>query len=352
MRVAIDISALKSSHRVRGVGGYVRNLTDACRQTKVADFSFELVESGKISPNCDLIHYPHFDIFFLTLPPQFLKPAIVTIHDLIPLKYPAHFPSGFKGQIRWQIQKYRLKKARAIITDSQKWQREIAAITGFPLEKIYPIPLAAGSEFKIIKNSQLKEKIRNKYHLPLEFVLYTGHANWNKNVLSLAQACEVNQMPLVIAGLPSLNELDKKHPENQPTIELIDKYGQKPWFNNLGFVPIEDLVVIYNLASLYCQPSFDEGFGLPLLEAMSCGCPLVSSNQGSLPEVAGKAATLVDPSADALAGGIKKVRESKTLRKEMIKNGLLQAKKFSWPKVARETIKIYEKVSDDCRLSS
>jgi glycosyltransferase involved in cell wall biosynthesis len=101
-------------------------------------------------------------------------------------------------------------------------------------------------------------------------------------------------------------------------------------------------VAIYNLATVYCQPSFDEGFGLPVLEAMACGCPVVASNKGSLPEVVGDAGLLVSPSVKGLVSGLKKVLGSVALRKELSSLGVKRAREFSWKKTATETWRIYK----------
>jgi glycosyltransferase involved in cell wall biosynthesis len=113
----------------------------------------------------------------------------------------------------------------------------------------------------------------------------------------------------------------------------------------LGYVPMEDLVAIYNLASVYCQPSLYEGFGLQILEAMACGVPVITANVSSLPEVAGNAAVLVDPNdSKQLALNLQTVINDLTLRKKMIKLGFAQVKNFSWERTAQETLKIYEKI--------
>jgi glycosyltransferase involved in cell wall biosynthesis len=138
---------------------------------------------------------------------------------------------------------------------------------------------------------------------------------------------------------------DKKHVENRPLVQLIEEYGNDPLVRRLGFVLNDDLVAIYNLAAVYCQPSFYEGFGLPVLEAMACGCPVVAANTGSLPEICGNAAIMVNPNdIKSIAGGLREVVENEDLRRDLIKKGLNQVKKFSWEKTAEETIRVYERV--------
>ena len=158
-------------------------------------------------------------------------------------------------------------------------------------------------------------------------------------------------MPLVIVGKQAAaKNFDKKHPENRDLVWLQDYYqNQKPKTRNLfllGYVSTEDLAAIYSLATVYCQPSFDEGFGLPVLEAMACGCPVVSSNCGSLLEIAGDAAEIVKPTVEGLTAGIKKVINNKNLREKLSKLGLERAREFSWRKTAEQTAFVYKLALD------
>lgn len=346
MKVGIDVSPLKTSHKFRGIGSYTKSLVDALQLFKVPNFSIELIEKGGVPVDCDLVHYPYFDLFQTTLPLIKKKKSIVTIHDVIPLVFPKNYPPGLRGKIKFSIQKLSLRGVKAVICDSKNSKKDIFKYLKYPKERIFVVYLAPEEIFKPIKSTILLRRIIVKYGLPRGFVLYVGDVNYNKNLLSLAKACKEIKIPLVIAGKQAAQkEFDQSHIENQPLVQLIKLYGTDPEVIRLGFVPEKDLVIIYNLATVYCQPSFYEGFGLPVLEAMVCGTPVVASNQSSLPEVTGKAAILVDPyDIKEMTTKLKKVIGSRDLQKELSQQGLIQAKKFSWEKVARETYEVYQKV--------
>jgi len=335
MKVAIDISSLYSAHKTRGIGFYTKRLIQALRLIKGPDFSVRLIKQGKIPQDVDLVHYPYFDLFLLTLPIKKIKPTVVTVHDLIPLVFPDKFPKGIRGWIKYQIQRQALRRVDAVITDSECSKKDIIKFIGFPKEKIYVVPLAPGKEFK-------KLEIKKKYSLPKIFALYVGDVNWNKNVEGLIKACAKIKIDLVLVGKAFR---DKSLPETQAILRLIEELSLNNQTRILGFTPTEDLVAIYNLATVYCQPSFYEGFGLPVLEAMACGTPVVCSKTSSLPKVVGDAAVFVDPNDyKSIAEGIMKLMENKKLYEGLREQGRRRARKFSWEKTAKETVKVYHEV--------
>src|SRR3989344_1337554 len=172
MKVALDISPLKTGHKVRGIGSYTQQLVE---EFKKGDYGidFEFFDSQNFSSSSDLIHYPYFDLFFHTLPIKKAKPRIVTIHDVIPLVFPKFFPIGIKGALNLFLQKRALAKVDAVICDSETSKKDIISKLSFPGEKIRVVYLAPGPNFKKINTSQLF-KIKNKYSLPEKFVLYVG----------------------------------------------------------------------------------------------------------------------------------------------------------------------------------
>ncbi len=346
MKIAIDFSPLYSEHQYRGIGFYTKRLFEAMQPiAKKQEVELELVKSiDKLRfLQVDLIHYPYFSPFFPSLPSKPLVSSVVTIHDLIPVKYPQHFPAGVRGRWHWRQQKNRLKQVKAVITDSQIWRQQITEMTDFPKDKIFSIPLAAGEEFKLVKNRKVLTRVEKKYNLPGKFIFYVGDVNWNKNVNGLIKAfvefkTSHEDFKLVLAG-KAFKKRDLS--ETKTLVQLIKSFGLNQKIKFLGFVPTEDLVVIYNLASVYCQPSFDEGFGLSVLEAMACGCPVVAAKAGSLSEICGKAAIMVEPDKiTAIATGIIKALAK---RSELVEEGLKQVEKFTWQKTARETLAIYRK---------
>ncbi|MGB6882194.1 MAG: glycosyltransferase family 1 protein, partial [Microgenomates group bacterium] len=153
-------------------------------------------------------------------------------------------------------------------------------------------------------------------------------------------------IPLVMVGKQAVSEdFDRNHPENAPFVEFLDKYGKDSEIIRPGFVPDKDLVTIYNLATVYCQPSFYEGFGLPVLEAMACGTPVVIAKTQALVEIADGAALIADPKdTKDIADKISKLIKSPTARVLLAKKGKERVERFSWDKTAKETAQLYCKV--------
>lgn len=352
MKVGLDTSPLKTNHQFRGIGTYTQNLINAFKKTQIPHFEFKLIEKRKIPQDCDLVHYPYFDLFFLTLPLKKPKPTVVTIHDVIPLVFPQHYLPGIKGKIKFQIQKFSLKNVKAVITDSENSKKDLFKYLNYPKEKIYVVPLASSEIFKPAKSTILLDRIKEKYNLPEKFILYVGDVNYNKNISGLIKAFKLlhtsqvsldsSEVKLVLVGKAFTDE-DLK--ETQELVQLISSLKLEKKIIRLGWIPQEDLVGIYNLATVYCQPSFYEGFGLPVLEAMACGCPVVAAKSSSLPEVCGKAAIMVDPDdTDDIARGLEKVLYDISIHDILRKRGFEQVKKFSWEKTVKETVEVYKKI--------
>ena len=294
-----------------------------------------------INQNPDLIHYPQWDYLSTEWPKLISKiPIILTIHDVIPLEFPDHYPRGIKGGFNLLLQKLALNRACAVITDSYASVKAIRTHLSVPHHKINLIYLAAAPHFKPITNKTTLENIKKKYSLPDKFVLYVGDINWNKNLPGLASACQRINIPLVIVGkhAAGINQMDLNHPELSH-LKNIDP------FIALGFLPDDDLVAVYNLATVYCQASFAEGFGLPVLEAMACGTPVVCTNTHSLPEICQKAAAYFDPyDINDIAKTITNILNNSSLRTVMKKQGLIQVAKYSWVNTARATLQVYKEV--------
>lgn len=350
MRIAIDISPLQKGHfiqhRVRGIGFYIEYLKKELLE-RYPQHNYTFYTRGENLPNdINIIHIPYFEPFFISLPISKKFKTVVTIHDLTPLVFSKYFPSGIKGKLKWEIQKVLLKKVDAIIADSESSKKDIIKYAGISEKKINVVYLAAGDEFKKIETEKLRiDDVKKKYNLPEKFVLYVGDVTWNKNLPRLLEAIKKINIPLVMVGKALIEEnYDKTNLWNQDLVKVQQMVKENKKILCLGFVPTEDLVILYNIATVFVMTSLYEGFGLPILEAMSCGCPVVTTKEGSLSEIAGEAALYVDAyDSESISRGIENLYKDANLREVFSKKGLKQAKNFTWQKTAMETIKIYEK---------
>ncbi len=350
MKIAIDVTPLNDnrllSHRVRGTGFYIQNLNKSLLEFFPENEYTFFSRGEKLDKDIELVHYPYFEPFFLTLPFSEKYKRVVTVHDLTPLVFPEHFPSGIKGKIKWQIQKSNLLKSNIVLTDSHSSKKDINKYAGIVAEKIDVAYLAAGGEFRKLEIGNWKLEIRDKYKLPKQFILYVGDVTWNKNLPRFIKAVSGIDVPLVLVG-KTLTEtnFDKFNSWNQDLLETQKLISENNKITALGFVTTDDLVRLYNSASVFVMPSLYEGFGLPILEAMQSGCPVITSREGSLPEVAGEAAHYVDAyNTKSIAEGINEVFENSKLQTKLSEKGLDQAKKFTWKNTAEKTIEVYKRV--------
>jgi glycosyltransferase involved in cell wall biosynthesis len=373
MKIAVDSGPLESGHNVRGVGAYARELIHALEQLGKKDEDLEIeafdfsTENRKLATeNFEIAHYTYFHPYFLTLPSRKVGKTVVTIHDLIQLIYPKQYQPGIRGRIKFILQKRRIKHADAIIVPTETTKKDVVRFLNIPAHKIHVVYEAPRDIFKKMEvRSKRIDTVRKKYDLPSRFALYVGDINFNKNIPGLISACLTAKVDLVIAGkqakgLESQSEdiqaisgpkdwirylIGKPHPELAHYKMLVREFKDNPSIHRLGFVPERDLVAIYNLATVYIQPSYYEGFGLPVLEAMACGTPVIVSKTNALVEVAGSAGVVVDHNdKKQFAETIVKVFNDASLRAKMIREGLKRAAEFSWKKAAKETVEVYERV--------
>ncbi len=353
MKIAINTLPLQTGHKNRGIGYYTKNLVKELEK----DSSLEVIkftDIKELDSSVGVVHYPWFDLFFRSLPLRAKHPLVVSIHDVIPLVFPGHYPPGIKGKINNLLQRQSLKRCEFVITDSLVSKKDIIRLLGVKEEKIAVIPLAAGEEFHTLADAQLIHT-RRKYGLPDDFLLYVGDANWVKNLPFLIQGFsrlirteKFKNYKLVLANgvfLKNVENID--HPELaslKQVNNLIKNNHLKDFIIKPGFLETNDLVAVYNLATVYIQPSLYEGFGLPVLEAITCGTPVICSNAASLPEVGRNSVVYFDPNnLDQFVNILIEVLENKSLQYKLSKLGLEQAKKFSWKQTAEETKKIYFK---------
>lgn len=343
MKVAICSEPLVSGHKNRGIGRYTRNLLKFLRRR--TDLEIEEFSDLRKVKGADVVHYPFFDLFQKTLPLRKRFPTVVTIHDVTPLVFPVCYPPGFRGSLKNLWQKMALKNARAVITDSHSSEDDIVKYLGVARRKVFSVYLAAEDAFRPVRESAKLQLIRRKYSLPEKFVIFVGSVNWNKNLLNLTEGALRAGTDIAFVGGDFKNLVDLNHPEKRSFREFLQRYSRNPKVHLLGFVPENDLVKILNLAECLLLPSFYEGFGLPILEAQSCGVPVITGNVASMPEIAGGGAFLVDPYNSAeISQAVGEVSENKLLRRKLVDLGFENVKRFSWEKTAEETVKVYKQV--------
>lgn len=335
MRVGFDISQVA---HIGGVSAYSRRLTEQLSKIPKLDMvyfysSLRIPYQGDIK-NVKFFRLPPtiFEILFNRLrvldiesfigqvdifhssdwtQPKSRAKKVTTYHDAVPFK----FPEWSHPKIV-EVHKRKLKLVEEeidmVIAVSESTKRDLLEVSKIPEEKITVIYEAPTADFKRQSDEKIKA-FKEKYKLPDKFVLAIGGVGERRNLARIKEAAK--DYHLVVAG------------------ETL------PWLS------MEELELLYNSAEalLYC--SLYEGFGLPILDAFSCGLPVITSNVSSMPEVGGKAALYVDPFClDDIKGKLNSVMNDKDLRQEMIKKGLLRVKQFSWEKTARETAEVYERL--------
>jgi glycosyltransferase involved in cell wall biosynthesis len=284
----------------------------------------------------DIIHSPESSTPFTKLSNK----KIITVHDIIPFYFPETFTKVTEYRYKLLLQRA-INSSDRIITVSENTKNDLINKFKIPEDKIRVIPLAANENFRKLDENETS-KIKSKYNINFPFILYVGTLEPRKNIPNLLNAYYklkkqgINHK-LVIAGGKGW-----KYKEIFETIEKLNLQNEVIF---TGYVPDEDLPGFYNAADLFVYPSLYEGFGLPPLEAMQCGTPVITSNTSSLPEVVGAAGITVNPyDVDELANKMYEVLTNEDLRKEMSKKGLERAKLFSWKKCAEEHLKVYEEV--------
>lgn len=270
-------------------------------------------------------------------------PLVVTIHDLTTLLM-REYRQGFRPRLYNALITAAAHGADHIITDSEASRADIIQHLGIAAEKVTSIYLAAGADYQPGENSLVDMAILRKYNLPDDYVLYLGGYEIHKNVPTLLHAYTYvaqalgEDYPLVLAG----KKPEKVNAHFPDYAHQIRQLGLEEGVQWIGFVDEEDKAVIYRNASTFVFPSRHEGFGLPVLEAMACGVPVVTSNSSSLPEIVGDAGFALDPDDERqMAGSIIATIVQEQLAAEMRQKGLAQAAKFSWERTATETLRVY-----------
>jgi glycosyltransferase involved in cell wall biosynthesis len=293
----------------------------------------ELLLQGKI----DIIHCTDF------IPPFYYQgPTVITVHDLAFLLYP-HFLTRKSARYYGLIDRA-VRHATHIIAVSEATKRDLVRLTGTPESKITVIYEAAQSIYSPIRDQEVLGRIHKKYHLPEQYILFVGTIEPKKNLPTLIRAFQSlieqykAEADLVIVGKAGWLYDD--------VYRLVEELGLSERVHFLGRVPTADLPHLYNASQLLVLPSYYEGFGLPPLEAMACGVPVIVSDTSAMPEAVGDAALRVAPEDDeGFTVAMWRLLTDDALRADMISKGLKRVKSFSWERAARETLEVYRKIS-------
>lgn len=281
------------------------------------------------------------DIFHATdhlLPPLACCKSVFTLYDLTTIKYPqVHLP--LNRRFSQLMLPHFLRRADKILAISECTRQDALALYNLPGSKIITIPLGV-SIYPAAGPAQNSDQVQARYHLQPQYLLYVGTIEPRKNLPVLFSALQQANLPdlkLVVVG--------KKGWLYEQTYKQVQDLGLESQVLFTGFVPDEDLIPIYQLANAFVFPSLYEGFGLPVLEAMACGTPVICSNVSSLPEVAGESAILVPPDdVNGWSEAITHITQNPGLRAELREAGLRQAARFSWASTARQTAEVYREL--------
>jgi glycosyltransferase involved in cell wall biosynthesis len=367
MRVAIDARKLHDF----GIGTYIRNLL---RHLARIDHDTEFVllcteadlgVAAQLGPNFrsvlepapnysireqihvpwvlrrerpDLFHAPHY-----VLPAAIHCNSVVTIHDCIHLMFPQYLPNRMAYAYARAQMWTAAHRSDCILTVSDASKRDILHLFNIPPEKIVVVYNAIDAHFSVTPHPDAVARVRERYQLDHRFLLYVGNIKPHKNLVRLIEAFselrtgDLEDLKLLIIGdeiskLPALRHAVHRH-----------KLHKHVRF--LGYVPDDQLAVLYRLAAVFVFPSLYEGFGLPPLEAMASGTPVVVSNVSSLPEVVGDAAVLVDPhDIDSIVDGLRCVLTNPARADDMRRKGLERAREFSWERSVARTLEVYKRI--------
>lgn len=284
----------------------------------------------------DLLHSPDF------IPPSFgYERSIITVHDLSFLYYPRFLDADSRRHYNHQIE-WAVDRADHILADSDATRDDLVSVLRVPPEKITVVHLAANRAFRPVPEAEARQAA-NRYGLEPGYLLFVGTLEPRKNIPGLLRAYrilldrKVTAAPLVLVGAKGwlYDEI----------FDHVEALELKRHLRFLHEVPDGQMPALYTAASVLTMPSFYEGFGLPALEAMSCGTPVVVADRASLPEVVGEAGILIDPEdPDAIARGLERVLTEDALRSRLRESGLERASTFSWERVAQETFEVYRGV--------
>jgi glycosyltransferase involved in cell wall biosynthesis len=288
----------------------------------------------------DLFHSPDF-----VLPPVGRTPAILTVHDLSFMRTPQFFVPGFREYLEGAVSRA-VRRARHILADSESTRRDLVELMAVKPERVSVLYPGVESRFQPVQDTEELDRVRTRYELPERFILGLSTLQPRKNFDGLVEAFSrllaakgsepgVADLHLVICGGKGWMYDD--------LLAMVGCLGLEGRVRFSGFAADEDLPALYTLASVFAFPSWYEGFGIPVLEAMACGTSVVAADNSSLPEAVGDAGLMVDAADfDALAESLGRLLLDQALREQLIPAGYEQARNFRWDASARALLEIYQ----------
>lgn len=370
MKIGIDGRAAKW-YRGTGIGTYTHELLDSLNKSSSHNdyliflpkcslldnfknnFKIESINANLEENFWDQVHVPNIldnkniELYHVPqngvgLSPKINCKKVITLHDIIPLKMPQTVSDKYLKIFNEELPSI-INSCDGIITVSNFSKNDISKEFNFPKDKIFVTPLAAENIYRPLNKETCKNIIKSKYKINDDFILYVGGFSPRKNILGLIEAFSLipyskrKNTKLVITGKKGIS-YDKY---KKRTSEL--KIMNDVIFT--GFISLDHMPIFYNASKLLVYPSFYEGFGLPPLEAMACGTPVIASNVTSLPEVCGTSAILIDPyNIDELSLNIEKILTDKSLYNNMSNRGIKRSLTFSWDNTASQTLCAYENI--------
>ena len=293
-----------------------------------------------------MLRREHVDVVHFTngmVPLASPVPTVVTIHDMSLTLYPRYHPTR-RVLLNRPLVDVAARRADAIITVSQSAKRDIVRLYGLAPDRVHVVHEAAAPSFRPVHDSTERERVRRRYGLADRFILYVGTIEPRKNLPNLiegfARRRRAGDLPhqLVCAGPYGWLSGDIE--------ERIERLQVEDAVRFTGYVPFEDLPALYSLAEMFVFPSLYEGFGLPVIEAMACGTPVVTGHVAALSEIAGGAVEHVDRlDAESLGDAMVALARSRERRENLSALGLQRSHSFSWDRAARETLEVYRQVA-------
>lgn len=278
------------------------------------------------------------------LPVAWRGRSVATILDLTFLLLPNAFNRGNRAYLHWMV-RFVARRADRIITISETTRQDVIRLLGIEANRVVRTYLGVDERFHPVDDPETIASFRASRKLPDRFILYLGTIEPRKNLPRLIDAYAelrrrgVVDAPLVLAGGRGWGDAE--------VVQHAGRSGLGGWIRFAGYVPEPEMPLWYNAADLFVYPSEYEGFGLPPLEALACGTPVVTSDRSSLTEVVGQAGVLVDPTdVGAIADGMERVLQDESLRLQLAAAGPRQAHQFTWRRMAEETLAVYRAVSE------